>query len=223
MATIKEWNVKAYEKYSMQLQGDWYIVSNPSQLTTSYLKLIQPSYIFFPHWSWIVPREITAQYNCVCFHMTDVPYGRGGSPLQNLIVRGHKKTKITALKMVDGLDAGPVYGKIDLSLEGSAQEIFERAANKVYELIDDIVKNNPQPTEQFGDVVKFQRRTPEQSELPKHGNLDSLYDHIRMLDADGYPRAFIEYGDFRLELSHAEKQGDEVTCRLVVRRDDDGR
>jgi len=37
--------------------------------------------------------------------MTDVPYGRGGSPLQNLIVRGHTETKLTALRCVRDLDA----------------------------------------------------------------------------------------------------------------------
>lgn len=32
------------------------------------------------------------------FHMTNFPYGRGGSPLQNLMKRGHHTTTITALR-----------------------------------------------------------------------------------------------------------------------------
>src|SRR5689334_14815339 len=60
---------------------------------------IDPTYIFFMHWSWIIPAEIFSRYTCVVFHMTDLPYGRGGSPLQNLIIRGHKETKITAIKV----------------------------------------------------------------------------------------------------------------------------
>ena len=43
--------------------------------------------------------------------MTDLPYGRGGSPLQNLILKGKKTTKITAFKMIDKIDAGPIYLK----------------------------------------------------------------------------------------------------------------
>ena len=73
-------------------------------------------YIFFLHWSLRVPKKIYASYECVC-HMTDVPYGRGGTPLQNLILRGHSQTKLSALRMVDEMDAGPVYTKKSLSLE----------------------------------------------------------------------------------------------------------
>ena len=43
--------------------------------------------------------------------MTDLPYGRGGSPLQNLIINGHKETMMSALRCVQELDAGPIYLK----------------------------------------------------------------------------------------------------------------
>ena len=56
--------------------------------------------------------------------MSDLPYGRGGSPLQNLIIREHRKTMISAIQCVKEIDAGPVYLKKPLSLEGSAEEIF---------------------------------------------------------------------------------------------------
>ena len=51
-----------------------------------------------------IPTEIFTSFECIVFHMTDLPYGRGGSPLQNLIVRGHKKTKVSALKVVKEVD-----------------------------------------------------------------------------------------------------------------------
>ena len=41
--------------------------------------------------------------------MTDLPFGRGGSPLQNLIVRGYKETMLSAIKCVGEVDAGPIY------------------------------------------------------------------------------------------------------------------
>ena len=55
--------------------------------------------------------------------MTDLPYGRGGSPLQNLIVRGWKETKVLALKVVEELDAGPIYYKKRLAYMGR-QKIY---------------------------------------------------------------------------------------------------
>ena len=87
-------------------RGRWIYVERPRRLV-SVLAKNRPRYIFFPHWSWMVPRAVWEKHECVCFHMTDVPYGRGGSPLQNLILKGHTKTKITALRMVGELDAGP--------------------------------------------------------------------------------------------------------------------
>ena len=111
VATIKEWHIKEFNKYSNSTSANWYLITNKNNLTVKNIRSINPKYIFFPHWSWIVPQEITNNYDCVCFHMTDLPYGRGGSPLQNLIIRGHKTTKITALKMIQELDTGDVYLK----------------------------------------------------------------------------------------------------------------
>lgn len=59
-------------------------------------------------------------YKCVCFHMTDDSCGRGGLPLQNLLVRGHAETMLVELRMTAGTDARPVYAKRPLSLEGAA-------------------------------------------------------------------------------------------------------
>jgi len=204
VATIKDWNVEAFHRHTPSLPGKWYLIMDPGELTVERLKRINPRYVFFPHWSWIVPQNVLEAFECVCFHMTDVPYGRGGSPLQNLIERGHTQTKLTALRMVEDLDAGPVYGKLPLSLKGRADEIFYRVSDLCYEHIKNIVCQGPTPVTQRGEAVYFPRRKPEQSELPKDGELDKLYDHIRMLDATSYPKAFIEHGNHFLEFSHAE-------------------
>lgn len=174
-------------------------------------------YVFFPFWSHKVPKEITDNYECVCFHMTDVPYGRGGSPLQNLILRGHTDTVISALRMTEELDAGPVYMKRPLSLSGSAQEIYERAARVIADMMREIADTEPKPVPQTGDVVMFRRRTPVESELPAGLDLKATYDFIRMLDADGYPRAFVRSGDRRIELSGASLGGNRLTARVVIR------
>ncbi|WP_108649720.1 methionyl-tRNA formyltransferase [Dongshaea marina] len=205
VATLKPWNIEAFTQFTPELPGQWHLITEKNQLTTDYLNSLDPRYIFFPHWSWIVPEDILKHWECVCFHMADVPYGRGGSPLQNLIARGHKETRLSALQMVKELDAGPVYRKLPLSLEGSAQEIFERMAPKIYQLICYIVEQTPQPKPQEGEVTLFKRRTPEQSELPKTADLKALYDHIRMLDAQSYPKAYIDWGDYRMEFTDANQ------------------
>jgi methionyl-tRNA formyltransferase len=219
VCAVKPWNAEAFRRYTPALPGTWRLIDRAELLTAEALAQFEPRYVFFPHWSWRVPGDILARYECVCFHMTDVPYGRGGSPLQNLIVRGHKTTILTALRMVEELDAGPVYLKRPLSLNGRAEDIFARAADLTYALIAEIATQEPKPTPQTGERVIFARRTPEQSRLPQDATAEALYDHIRMLDAPTYPKAFLEWGNLRLEFDHAKLvSADEVEARVIIRK-----
>ena len=104
---------KKYQKLSI------FKIKNKKELNLNYLSKINPRYIFFPHWSWKVETEILEKFECVAFHTAPLPYGRGGSPIQNLILNGFKKSPVCALKMTNELDAGPIYKKFEISLEGS--------------------------------------------------------------------------------------------------------
>jgi methionyl-tRNA formyltransferase len=216
VATVKPWNVEAFARRTRDMPGEWHLFQSAQELTLETVRKIAPRYVFFPHWSWKVPLEITDRYECVCFHMADVPYGRGGSPLQNLILRGHAHTMLSALRMVEELDAGPVYLKKPLSLAGSAQEIFVRTADLAYDLMQDIVTREPVPVPQTGTPVLFERRRPEQSQLPSAGSAADLHDFVRMLDAETYPRAYLDHGAFRLEFSNARRDGDEVVAEVRI-------
>lgn len=117
-----------------------------------------PRYVFFVHWSYMVPSSVTRLLECVNFHCTDLPYGRGGHPIENLLLTGHEETVITAHRMTAELDAGPVYGKRGpVSLHGSKEQILARFVQPVVELMEWIVRTEPQPVEQAGEPVKFKR------------------------------------------------------------------
>lgn len=217
VAAVKPWNLDAFARRTPGLPGEWHLASEPGALTAERVRALAPRYVFFPHWSWRVPDEVLAAAECVCFHMTDVPYGRGGSPLQNLIARGHRETRLSALRMVAEFDAGPVYMKRPLSLDGRAQEIFERAAELCFDMMAEIAATEPEPEPQRGTPVVFPRRRPDQSALPADGDLGALHDHIRMLDADTYPAAFLDHGAFRIEFRHAEAEDGRIEARVTIR------
>lgn len=208
VATIKPWNVETFHQQISKYKGRWILISDPKRLTLKLVKRVKPRYIFFPHWSWLVPKEILEATECVCFHETPLPYGRGGSPIQNMIAAGHVTTKISALQMENGLDTGPLYFQRPLSLHGSAQEIFERTASIIADMIAVIVKKNPQPKPQKGKVVIFSRRTPAQSDIAalSQPSLERVYDLIRMLDANTYPSAFLETLRLRFEFKNAREE-----------------
>ena len=201
-----------------QLQGNWSIATCNADLEKQ-VNTLKPRFIFFPHWSEIVPASIFDSNDCVCFHMTDVPFGRGGSPLQNLIIRGFSDTFITAFKMTRELDAGPVYIRRELDLSGSALDIFKRAAPICFDMMTEIIAEEMDPTEQVGDPTVFKRRLSGDSEILNINSIKEFFDHIRMLDAPGYPPAFLVYNGFKIEFSSVDmKRDDELVAKVKVKK-----
>ena len=218
VAGCRPWSRQVFDEVISRFPGSWRFAADPSDLTVDKVARSAPRYLFFLHWSWKVPREIVESYECVCFHMTDVPYGRGGTPLQNLIIRGHRSTKLTALRMVDELDAGPVYLKENLSLEGNAEEIYVRASHLAAGMIRRIIDQRPGPVPQEGEPVVFKRRKPIESRIPNLPGPQPLYDFIRMLDAEGYPHAFLDHEGFRYEFRQAALENESVVANVTITR-----
>ena len=108
------------------------------------------------------------------------------------------------------LDGGAVFLKQPLSLHGSAEEIFLRADGLIEEMIEHIVREEPSATPQQGKQLVFSRRTPAQSNLANcaEGSLREWFDQIRMLDAEGYPHAFLEALGMRLEFRRVCQRSD---------------
>ncbi|KYK25260.1 methionyl-tRNA formyltransferase [Euryarchaeota archaeon SM23-78] len=220
VATVKSWNIKNFYKLKKEdKKNNWYIITDKKDLNYEKINKINPEYIFFPHWSWIIPEEIYNNFKCIVFHMTDLPFGRGGSPLQNLISRGIYKTKVCAIKVVKELDAGDIYLKKNLNLkDGSAKEIFKKASDITFSMIKETIEKNPILKKQEGKVVKFKRRTPDESRIPEERDLRKIYDWIRMLDAEGYPPAFIETKELTLEFNKAKFKEGYVKANVKIKK-----
>jgi len=190
----------AYRNYGIELYDnlkkkfDFTLIRSKKNLTYNSIQKINPSIIFFPDWSWKVPEKIVKNFKCVCFHEAPLPKFRGGSPLQNQIIRGKTKTKTTAFIMNEEIDAGNIILQKDLSLKGSIQDIYSRMYKNDYLLILKIIKGQYKERKQSGRPTFFKRRKPEDSEL-KHLNHSKkyIYNFIRMLE-DPYPNAFIKIG-----------------------------
>ena len=192
------------------------LIEKKSDLTPGRLAPIKPDKIFIPHWSSLIDPSIYEQYECVVFHMTDLPFGRGGSPLQNLVARGIYETKISALKCEAGIDSGPVYLKKSLSLHGNAEEIYIRAGKIIEDMMVAIIETDPAPVPQTGAPVSFERRRPEQSNIAGLESLEQVFDYIRMLDASDYPKAFLETDHFRLEFSRAALKKNAIKADVSI-------
>lgn len=198
----RDWAIKCCSRFK---DGNT-IVSNTNEL----LKCLNDpavsiDFIVFVGWSDLVDCTIIDDYLCLCYHPSDLPFYRGGSPLQNQIIDGNILTKGSLFKMDYNIDSGPIYDKEELSLEGDMNQIFENletnAATLIQRFILDYEFNNIKFKPQNERLAtKFKRRKSEMSEITIDEilNFDGLYlfNKIRAL-GDPYPNAFIKTRDGR--------------------------
>ena len=104
------WGVRAAVKAMNECRASWELVYSVGGLNAAIR--LQPQMVFFLNWSRKVPASVLEQTTAVNFHCTDLrcAFGRGGNPIENLLLRGYTDTVISAHVMVEELDAGPVYG-----------------------------------------------------------------------------------------------------------------
>ena len=159
VASEKSWHQQLVNNLKRKIQdAQWVLVDKKEDLSEAFLSSVYPEFIFSPHWSQYIPPSIYGKFECVVFHMTDLPFGRGGSPLQNLIVKGYATTKISAIRVDAGIDTGPVYLKRDLDLSGTARDIFIRTSGIIEEMIVALITTPVIPKPQKGEIVRFRRR-----------------------------------------------------------------
>lgn len=132
--------------------------------------------------------------------------------------RGHTETVVSALRCIEKMDAGPVYFKRPLSLYGSAEEVFLRVSGIIENMIVQIVRDEPEPVPQQGEPEYFKRRGPADGNLEQATTLDQVFDMIKMLDAEGYPRAFLDFGGFRIEFERANRRTDGIQADVYIRK-----
>lgn len=156
--------------------------------------------IIFLGWSWIIPKEIIEKYLCLGIHPSDLPNYRGGSPIQNQIINGIYKTKVTLMTLSGSkIDTGDIWLKEDLDLTGSTiNEIFEHITKSSIKLLENFFFQYPNIFPKIQDLSKgtyYKRRKPEESKISiedfKTKSLEEIYNFIRCL-TDPYPNAFIE-------------------------------
>jgi methionyl-tRNA formyltransferase len=198
---------------------NFYFINNKKNLNFRYVSKINPKIIFFPHWNWKINDKILNHYLCIGFHSTPLPYGRGGSPVQNMIMRGHKSSTVCAIKLEKKLDSGPIYLKKKFKLNGRAEIIFKEIYKIIQIMIFTLIKKIPKPKRQLGKSSYFKRRKPVESEISNLKSLNEIYDYIRMLDTGvkNYPLAFVSTPNLVIQFKHAKKNKNLVTAQAIIK------
>jgi len=192
--------IKRVFKFKNTKKRRFIFIKKQKELSIKSVSKIKPKIIFLPHWNWILKKEIFEKFNCIGFHCTPLPFGRGGSPLQNMIIRGREKSTVCAIKIDYGIDTGPIYLREKISFKGRAEDIMFSLNIAIAKMILKLSKKLNKPKKQKGKAYYFKRRKPAMSILPKSSNIKRMYDHVRMLDINlkKFPKAFIRYGNFKI-------------------------
>ena len=201
-------------------KSKFYFISNNKHLTINKIKKINPNIIFFPHWSWIISEKILKEYLCIGFHSTPLPYGRGGSPIQNMILRGFKKTSICAFKIEKTLDSGPLFMKKKLMLKNSGHMIFKKMYEEITMMIKKICIKLPSKKPQKGKAVYFNRLKKQDGLIKSEYSIDKIYNLIRSLDMkdENYTPAYIKLNNLKIYFTNAEIKKRRIFAKIILKR-----
>lgn len=68
----------------------------------------KPDYIIVAAFGQMLPRKILDIAPCINLHASLLPYYRGASPVQQVLLNGDQFSGVTAMLMEEGLDSGPI-------------------------------------------------------------------------------------------------------------------
>ena len=137
---------------------------------------------------------------------------RYGENALTVINRVKEKLKEVEPSLPKGVKIVPVYDRSELILKA----IDTLKHQLIEEMIIEILDKQPIPVSQQGKSTIFRRCTPAQGDLIKAESLQGVFDLIRMLDAEGYPHAFVDLGPFRLEFTRASRKTDHVLADVRI-------
>lgn len=147
----------------------------------------------------IVPPRLRAQYRAaLVIHASDLPRGRGWSPLVWQILEGRDAIPVTLLEAADPVDSGAIWHQVWLRFQGHelADEIHAALFAAELALMDFAVANleGVQPRPQAGEATHYRRRLPEDSRLDPARSLAEQFNLLRVADPERYPAFFDHLG-----------------------------
>lgn len=127
-------------------------------------------------------------------HESDLPEGKGWSPLTWQILEGKNKIPITLFEASEKVDAGCIYSKEYINLQGHEllDEIKHQQGLKTIKLILDFVKNYPnvKGSPQNGKSTYYSKRTCIDSKLDINKSIKNQFNLMRVCDNERYPAFF---------------------------------
>ena len=135
-------------------------------------------------------------------HESDLPKGKGMSPLTWQNLRGKKKIFFSLIEASSKIDSGLIYYKkeIDIPKHILFDELKKLQLNENLKLLIKFIKfyakNNKAPNgkKQKGKSTFFKKRSPKDSKIKINKSVLSQFNLLRSVDNKNYPAFFYMYG-----------------------------
>ena len=169
-----------------------------AKLITDHKELpIGQDMVFFLSYFWLVSERILAlnKHNIV-IHESDLPRGRGWAPLFWQVIEGNNRIPVVAFGAVGEMDAGPIYAKAVIDLDGTElhEEIRRAQAQVTRKLVIECIEKYQQkrlvPVVQQGQPTYYPKRTAKDSELDPNRTIAEQFDLLRTVNNREFPAFF---------------------------------
>ena len=169
-------------------------------------ELPSADFCFCLSFSQLMPSIIRQQFRHVLVvHESDLPAGKGWSPLTWQILEGKSRVPITLFEAADEIDSGPIYAQRWIEFEGYelVDGLREGQAGATKKLCQWFVDHYPESLsevrEQQGRESFYVRRKPTDSKLDPNKTILEQFNLLRVVDNERYP-AFFELNGRRFYL-----------------------
>lgn len=144
-------------------------------------------------------------------HESDLPKGRGFSPIQWQVLEGNNNITVCLLEVTNKVDGGAIYDKIILKLNGLElyDELRAKQADATFKVIMRFLNSYPNnfAIPQSGDPSFYPRRYPSDSKLDIEKTISEQFNLLRICNNKKWP-AFFEFKGkkyiLKIEKSHKE-------------------
>ena len=147
----------------------------------------------------IIPQKyLDRHYYNLVVHESDLPKGKGWSPLFWQVLEGKNDIPIVLFEAGSEIDSGDIYFKDYISLSGNElhDEIREKQALKTIELCKRFLAEyqDLNPVRQKGVETVYPKRTPKDSGIDIDKSIREQFDLLRIVDNENYPGYFYYRG-----------------------------
>lgn len=186
---------------------EWIAKGHDCSWTHDAHQLVQGDLCFYLSYGKIVNQKTLNMFkNSLVVHESDLPKGKGWSPLSWQILGGSDRIPVTLIEADNRVDRGIIYDQLWLDFEGHelVDELRISQARATQHLCRRFVDTYPESLAkakiQIGEESFYPRRSPVDSKLDLSKSIEEHFNLLRIVDNERYP-AFFEHRGRRYKVS----------------------